>query len=144
MFSISFTFAFNGSFKGPFDTCNSEKEFNLDERVVNALHNKFMNVHSCKLPFFGGNIYNLTQFCQGVAGGFQILFHLARYESQPHLSLFVFVKGSSDKFEKLCENRESRQEYCTNAYLYNITQGRKKQNGPKHRQSKEFENGLIQ
>ena len=42
------------------------------------------------------------------------------------LSLFVFVKGSSDKFEKLCEDSESRQEYCTNAYLYNITQGRKR------------------
>ena len=42
------------------------------------------------------------------------------------LSLFVFVKGSSDKFEKLCEESESRQEYCTTAYLYNITQGGKR------------------
>ena len=85
MLSISFTFTFNGSFKGPFDTCNSVEEFNLDERVVNALHNKFMNVNKCKLPFFGGNIYNLTQFCQGgAAGGFRTLFYLARYESQPH------------------------------------------------------------
>ena len=43
-------------------------------------------------------------------------------------SLYVFVKGSSDKFEKLCEDSESRQEYCTTAYLYNITRGRKRMN----------------
>ena len=129
IFSISFTFIFNGSFKGPFDTCNSVEEFNLDERVVNALHNKFMNVNKCKLPFFGGNIYNLTQFCLGGAGGFQTLSYLSGYEARPHpktLSICFFVKGSSDKFEKLCKDSESRQEYCTNAYLYNITQGRKR------------------
>ena len=80
---LSLSLIFNGSFKGPFDTCNSVEEFNLDERVVNALHNKFMNVSSCKLPFFGGNIYNLTQFCQSGFGGCQTLFYLARYEPQP-------------------------------------------------------------
>ena len=42
------------------------------------------------------------------------------------LSLFVLVKSSSDKFEKVCEDSESSQEYCTTAYLYNITQGKKR------------------
>ena len=60
---------------------------------------------------------------------FQTLSYLSGYEARPHpktLSICFFVKGSSDKFEKLCEESESRQEYCTTAYLYNITQGRKR------------------
>ena len=60
------------------------------------------------------------------------------------LSLLVFGKGSSDKFEKLCEESESRQEYCTTAYLYNITQGRKRTKWTKTSSIKKFENVLIQ
>ena len=32
--------------------------------VVDSLHNQFIISNNCKLPFFGGNIYNLTKFCQ--------------------------------------------------------------------------------
>ena len=49
---------------GTFDTCNPEETYNLDTMVVDSLHNQFIISNNCKLPFFGGNIYNLTKFCQ--------------------------------------------------------------------------------
>ena len=136
---------------GTFDTCNPEETYNLDARVVDSLHNQFIISNNCKLPFFGGNIYNLTKFCQENdlsnlgEGDFHysfiwlttakkqppkfpnnfvpLVFHYAYKNPAPDSFLVLYWQGGSSRYKEVCNNSESFQEYCTQAHLYNITQG---------------------
>ena len=83
---------------------------------------------SASCPSSGATSTTSPSFVRGAPVGFKHHFILPDMSLNliQKLSLLVFGKGSSDKFEKLCEESESRQEYCTTAYLYNITQGKKR------------------